>query len=197
MRFDTQYALASTFLRFQEYYESSRFRGRVFSLEEYMDWYAARFGGFTYYEDWSGFNVPSTSFQPFHAGKFDPLSRKEERLLRLFRRERKPFYVIGVANDGSHKDILHELAHALYFTNIDYRKAVQEEMRGYNTSTMKRRLARMGYARPVLHDEVHAYLATPVGKLDASERPLAGLSKKLRAIFKRYSAGLSVPVKGE
>ena len=57
VRFDTQYALASTFLRIQEHYESNRFRNRVFSLEQYMDWYAAEFGAFTYFEDWSGFNV--------------------------------------------------------------------------------------------------------------------------------------------
>ena len=90
VRFDTQYALASTFLRIQEHYESSRFRNRVFTLEEYMDWYAERFGAFTYYQDWSGFNVPSTAFDPFYAGRFDPLMRKEERLLRLFEGERRP-----------------------------------------------------------------------------------------------------------
>jgi hypothetical protein len=28
---------------------------RFFSLEQYMDWYAARCGNFTYYQDWSGF----------------------------------------------------------------------------------------------------------------------------------------------
>ena len=100
-------------LRIQEHYESSRFRSRVFTLEEYMDWYAERFGAFTYFEDWSGFNVPSTAFEPFYEGRFDPLSEKERRLLRLFERERAPFYVIGITSDD---DLQHELAHALYFT---------------------------------------------------------------------------------
>lgn len=161
-----------------------------------MDWYADRYGAFTYYEDWSGFNVPSNMLEPFYAGKFDPLSKKEERFLGMFRSERKPFYVIGVANDGSHTDILHELAHALYFTNTEYRNAVEKEMRAYDTSKMKRKLAKMGYAQNVLHDEVHAYLATPGGKLEPSERPLAGLRTKLRAIFKRYSADLQAPQSG-
>ena len=67
VRFDSQYALASTFLRIQEHYESSRFRGRVFSLEDYMDWYAGRFGAFTYYQDWSGFKRPVTLCQ-FNVG---------------------------------------------------------------------------------------------------------------------------------
>lgn len=33
--FDTQRELCSTFLRFQEHYESPEFRGKVFSLAEY------------------------------------------------------------------------------------------------------------------------------------------------------------------
>src|SRR6185503_8648159 len=99
VRFDTQYGLASTFLRIQEHYESSRFRNRVFSLEQFMDWYADQFGAFTYYEDWSGFNVPSTALEPFYAGEFDPLLRKEQELLRLFEKERRPFYVIGLSDD--------------------------------------------------------------------------------------------------
>ena len=48
LRFRTQYELAATFLRVQEHYESPKFHGRVFSLEQYMDWYAADRGNFTY-----------------------------------------------------------------------------------------------------------------------------------------------------
>ena len=66
LRYQSQYELATTFLRFQEHYESRRFRNRVFSLEDFMDWYASRFGGFTYYQDWAGFNLPSTAFTAFY-----------------------------------------------------------------------------------------------------------------------------------
>jgi hypothetical protein len=61
LRFETQYEITSSFLRIQEHYESPHFSGRVFTLEEFMDWYAAEYGAFTYLEDWSGFNVPSTA----------------------------------------------------------------------------------------------------------------------------------------
>ena len=103
-RFATQYELASTFLRFQEYAESSRFAGRIFSIEEFMDWYASQFGKFSYFEDWTGFNVPSTALEPFFAGRFDPLLEKEKRLLALFKKERKPFYIIGVTESSSRDD---------------------------------------------------------------------------------------------
>ena len=190
LRFDTQYALASSFLRIQEHYESNRFRKRVFTLEEYMDWYAATFGAFTYYDDWSGFNVPSSAFAPFYAGQFDPLLRKEQRLLRLFRNEREPFYVIGIASEA---DLKHEIAHALFHTRPDYRKAVLAAMRPYDTSALERRLASMGYHRQVLTDEVHAYLVAPGGSLGAALKRLAPLQRKLRAIFRQRAAGLWRP----
>jgi hypothetical protein len=190
LRFETQYELAATFLRVQEHYESSRFSGRIFSLEQYMDWYAARFGGFTYYEDWSGFNVPSTALEAFYKGKFEPLLQKEKRFLRLFKHERAPFYVIGVSNSALKRDLIHELAHALFFTNGTYRQAVRAAMRGYDTSAMKRELTRLGYARHVIQDEVHAYLVAPTGELGGS-RKLSPLGKKLRALFKQHSGVLS------
>jgi hypothetical protein len=190
VRFDSQFALASTFLRFQEHYESPRFRNRVFSLEAFMDWYADNNGGeFSYYEDWSGFNVPSTTFEPFYQGKFDPLLRKEQRLLRLFRKERAPFYVIGIADKAVLK---HELAHALFFTRPGYKKAVLAAMRRYNTSAIRKQLVRLGYHRAVVIDEVQAYLVAPEDTAVKSPRALKPLARQLRAIFRAHAKGLNL-----
>jgi hypothetical protein len=188
VRFRTQYELAASFLRVQEHYESPRFSGRVFTLEQYMDWYAARYGAFTYYQDWAGFNVPSTALRPFYQGKFDPLLAKEKRLLRLLKSLRGRFYVIGIYEN---EDLTHELAHALFFTDADYRHAVRAAMRRYDTSALKRQIAKAGYARHVLPDEVHAYLVAPSGKLGRRTRALEPLRKELRKLFKRHSAGLT------
>ena len=189
IRFDTQYALASTFLRIQEHYESSRFKNRVFTLEEYMDWYAARFGAFTYYEDWSGFNVPSSALAPFYEGKFDPLLRKEGRLLKLFEREYaggrgRPFYVIGLSDD---EDLEHEIAHALYFTRPAYRAAVRAALRGKDTSALRKRLAALGYHRAVLADEVHAYLIDDPDPRVGTMPGLGSLRQSLRAIYREHA----------
>jgi hypothetical protein len=191
LRFKTQYELAATFLRVQEHYESPRFHGRIFSLEQYMDWYATRYGNFTYYKDWSGFNVPSTAFQPFYEGKFDPLSEKEKQLLRLFKNLRERFYVIGICDSGARGSLTHELAHALFFTDAPYRQAVRAAMRGYDTSALEKRLTKAGYAKHVIPDEVHAYLVAPSGKLGAASRSLAPLRRKLRALFRQHSEALS------
>ena len=166
LRFRTQYDLTSTFLRVQEHYESPKFSGRIFTLEEYMDWYAAEHEDtFSYYEDWTGYNVPSSAFQPFHDGKFDPLSEKEKQLLRLFKGLRGRFYVIGIFDADQGKSLTHELAHALYFIDDEYREAVRAAMRGYDTSALARKLAKAGYARHVIRDEKQAYIIGAVGRV--------------------------------
>jgi len=190
LRFRTQYELASTFLRIQEHYESPKFHSRIFSLEQYMDWYAERYGNFTYFEDWSGFNVPSTAFEAFYAGKFDPLSGKEKQLLGLFRGLREKFYVIGIYESGS---LTHELAHALYFTDDAYRESVRAAMRGYDTSALARQIADAGYAKHVVADEMQAYIVAPSGEIGNELERLGPLRTKLRALFKRHSRGFSVP----
>jgi hypothetical protein len=192
LRFHTQYELAATFLRVQEHYESPKFHGRIFSLEQYMDWYAERHGNFTYYQDWSGFNVPSTAFEPFVAGKFDPLSAKERRLLALFRGLRERFYVIGIYGQG--KDTLtHELAHALFFTDDAYREAVHAAMRGYDTSALAKQLSEAGYARHVIPDEIQAYLVAPSSELGRGLGRLQPLRQTLRKLYRRHAKGLAIP----
>jgi hypothetical protein len=190
LRFKTQYELASTFLRIQEHYESPRFSNRVFTLEQYMDWYAAEYGAFTYFEDWSGFNVPSSALEPFYDGRFDPLLEKEKRLLHEFRTLKGRFYVIGVYTE---QDLTHELAHALYFTDDVYREDVRKVMHGFDTSALRTQLATSGYARHVVADEVQAYIVAPSGKVGARSRALAPLRRRLRALFREHSARLKIP----
>lgn len=63
LHFDSAYDLAMHFIRAQEYYESPRFHHQIFTLVDYMEWYAKEHehgkGAFTYPKDWTGFNVPS------------------------------------------------------------------------------------------------------------------------------------------
>jgi len=91
--FPTQRDVTLTLLRFQEHYESPKFRGKIFSLEEFKRWYVAnspngiKTGEFTYYTDWNGFNIPSYVLQPFRDGKFNPLSEQERKFLDIFKDE--------------------------------------------------------------------------------------------------------------
>jgi len=166
-----------------------RFSGRIFSLEQYMDWYAARYGDFTYYQDWEGFNVPSTALRPFYEGKFDPLSEKEKRLLRLFENLRKRFYIIGIHEGGAKNSLTHELAHALFFMDASYRRAVHAAMRGFDTSALTKQLAEAGYAKHVISGRS---ACLPGGALRQARRGVAGA----RAAAEEIARALQRPCAG-
>lgn len=196
LEFASQYELASTFLRFQEHYESPRYRGQVFSLEEYMDWYANQYGNFTYYQDWVGFNIPSVTLEPFRHGLFDPLLEKERRLLKLFSRTRGRFYVIGTARtEGrlSRGTVEHELAHGLFWMNDVYREAVLRGLQGVGQparlvlEALAAKLRDDGYHDDTIVDEQQALLVTEPYGTPRQRRHLAPLRRRLRALFRHHS----------
>jgi len=181
LSFPNQYLLAATFLRFQEHYESPKFRGRIFDWEEFMDWYAGQKGEFSYLEDWGGFNLPSTVLEPFRSGSFDPLTRKEQALLELVRGLPEPFYVIGTIG-GSSEAVAHEIVHGLYYVRPDYRQAVVACLAAHDTRRLRRCLAKIGYHKAVFDDEINAYVLT--GLTDDMRGPATQrLKRALRRVF--------------
>ena len=158
----TSQDLATTFMRFQEYYESPVFSGRVFSVDEFAAWYASEFGAFTYCQDWAGFNIPSWALEPFRNGSFDPLTDREKSLLNFFKNIRGDFYIIGATSQDEEcvDTIKHEFAHGAFFTNSDYRRDVINFLNVHRPNVVKVALQKMGYGDNVLEDEANAYLLT-------------------------------------
>lgn len=153
--------LASAFLRPQEHYESPNndFRTRPFTLGEYKKWYSQRKGAFTYYSDWSGFNIPSKILLPFLNGWFDPLVKPERELIGFFCYDslNKPFYIIG-ANDTS--VLNHELNHALYAYSEQYRTSITK-LFDANLEAIKyamQHLIQKGYNTYMVYDELQSYI---------------------------------------
>lgn len=204
--FDTQYDLASTFLRFQEHYESPEFRGKVFSLEEYMRYYTANSpsgnetGRFTYYEDWGGFNIPSHVLDPFYAGSFDPISPGEKALLDAFvDRKGDSFYIIGTSGEHEDDALQHELAHGLFYTDDVYRSSVLSVLDSIDAGDRQKMEEYLGsscgYHPEVFDDEVHAYLLTDpdlVVSLGIRKEVAEGLRSRIRDVFVERSAVLQV-----
>lgn len=191
--FETRRDIASTFLRFQEYYESPKFKGKIFTLEEFKKWYinnsprGKKTGKFTYYSDWDGFNIPSRVLEPFFKGNFDPLSDKETRILHLFKNKRSEFYIIGVPKKIKNMtDIIrHETAHGLFYTNKNYRKEVMKVMRSFDLRDIKKAISAKGnYHKSVLDDECQAY-ALGCGK-DLKTRIPQELQRRLRDIYNKH-----------
>ena len=189
LEFDNQFELTSTLLRFQEFYESPKFKGKIFTLDEFKRWYSKLKGSFSYYKDWNGFNIPSRILKPFYLGKFNPLSDKEKQILELFKSEKENDYIIAIHKSGIfrfsyfRKMLLnHEIAHALFHTNKKYKKECLNLIRKYNLEEAKKKLLKSGgYSKEVLEDEIQAYSITS-GRL----RPKIPykLKKSIRKLFK-------------
>ena len=166
--FETKKELVATFLRFQEHYESPEFRGKVFTLKEFREWYiknsenGKKTGRFTYYSDWDGFNIPSSILKPFYEGRFDPLSRREKILLDEFQAMKDTrFYLIGSSGDKAHGALNHEIAHGLYYTNDEYHASIDGILKAIPKKTRKKIqkfFHDMGYHEGSADDEMHAVL---------------------------------------
>jgi hypothetical protein len=122
--YEDRVKLATTFLRFQEYYENPKFRNKIFTLGVFQDWYARKYGAFTYAEDWCGFNIPSHVLIPFAKGLFDPLTPDEQNFLNAFRHRSDKFYIIGVTEGDKDGALEHEITHGLYYTVLIYQSMV-------------------------------------------------------------------------
>jgi hypothetical protein len=199
VKFDSQRVLAETFLRFQEYFESPKFKGKIFTLNEFKKWYIAHYPGkkeigkFTYYKDWVAFNIPSYVLKPFYKGKFDPLSEKEQNFLDLFKdKRRKNFYIIGTCKKRKELDLSHEIAHGLFYTNKKYHKEVLGILNKIDPKAkrkIKDHLLEEGYDASVLTDELHAYILADLAYLRRHGIHISrvkSIHQKLKQIFKRY-----------
>lgn len=187
LNFETRRDVTSTLLRFQECIDTHDFRGKIFTLTEYKKWYIAHRGKgkFTYYEDWGGFNFPDSVLKPFYAGKFDPLSAKEKKVLETFRNVRGKFYVIATFKRKGLGTLKHEVGHALYYVNKKYRGEVDAVLSKIKVPEMERRILLKGYAPEVLKDEVHAYLISSVRELYIKPK-YKEEQRMIRKIFNRY-----------
>ena len=59
-------------------------------------------------------------------------------------------------------------------------------MRGYDTSALEKQLAKAGYARHVIPDEVQAYIVAPSGELGA----VSGRLPRCAESYARYSGSM-------
>ena len=184
LHFESAYDLAMHFVRFQEYYESPKFHRQIFTLVDYMEWYASTQGkgAFAYPTDWSGFNVPSWVLKQVRKADIPDLNKYDQRMFTLIDWvEEKEFpenyYFIGTSaegykgdkNKGSFDVLDHEIAHALYTVNSDYRKDVGDLLnvwnhepghKGEEYDSAVEILREMGYHETTIDDEIHAYCAT-------------------------------------
>ena len=168
---DTQKELSITFFRIQEYYESRKvelFR-KNFDFFTFLDVQMDKKGEIDYFSTWDGFNIPSHIFKKwFNSTSKSKRSKYEEALIDEIYKNidtTKPFYIIGVRKNA--KDVLlHELSHALYYLNKDFKTEADSLVESFQKTSPRQykkfanELRKLGYSDEVLQDEIIAWLAT-------------------------------------
>lgn len=184
-------SLCKAFLRVEEHYESPEFKDKIFTLGQYRQWYCQRYGAWTYYKDWSGFNIPSNAFKLFNDGLFDPLDSAEQELVDMFKSKPGKFCVIGTFENGPVDVYEHEICHAMFETILDYRKEVLEALGKFESELGPLRkviIDTLGYNESVALDECHAYICESSQWLDEKNvsypKELVTVLKKIKERYK-------------
>ena len=164
LQFSNRKDLTTTMFRVQEYYESNnkKIRNKIFTTEDFIEEYTDARGNIDYFSFWEGFNVPGNIINNFF--KSFELTKREinfKKTIEKFLDRKKDYYVI--ATDGDNTTLKHELAHALYYLNEEYREKVQKIIKSIPASEHKKlinNLNKLQYNDSVHIDEIQAYLAT-------------------------------------
>ncbi|MEK6894973.1 MAG: hypothetical protein AABX48_00465 [Nanoarchaeota archaeon] len=195
--FAKQHELFLSFIRIQEYYESPKFKGKIFTLDHFRKWYLKSSNDKNtkeYYTDWEAFNIPSSALKPFFKGKFNPLSKEENKLIEKLKTiKEKKFYIIGTFTKRNKKDLKHEVTHALYYTNLNYKKQANKIVKQIDkkeSAKINKLLIKIeGYSSNVLADETQAYILADLNTLKRNNIKVSKLKvvhKELTRSFKRY-----------
>lgn len=201
-----KYERGMTFCRAQEFYESPnpKFRGKGFSIWEYMDWYAKKNKrGFSYAHDWSGFNIPVKVIVDCYKKHW--MTEDDPSLFETPYDEVLYKIVSGIADKVGYSNCIdgyiiatdktsgtlfeHEICHARYCAEPKYRKLVNQVTNRFKKALpiqykiLRKNILNMGYAPKVVDDEIQAYMQ--YGFDDPKFRNNLELSV-LRSISKMY-----------
>lgn len=171
LNFERKYDLCMSFLRYQEYYESSnpRFHLKKFTLASYIAWYTKKYGSFSYCNDWTGFNLPVKIIDDVSALGIDDLNHYDALMAGIVGlikddSQSDECYLIGKSkeNDSDGDVYQHEMAHALFYVNDQYAKEIKKLVfdlpkdiydQFFNNLNIE------GYAHTTIVDEIQAYAA--------------------------------------
>ena len=163
LTFPTQKELILTMCRPQEFYEAatSKLRNNKFTYEEVIDFYMDTEGNLDYFNMWTGFNLPGHVMDEFF-NRFD-LTKREAKLKSAVRKVAKGDYYVIAVKAGDDATLDHELVHAHFYLNADYKKKATSLVNGLPKNILKKitvQLKTMGYTSAVIKDEINAYLST-------------------------------------
>lgn len=165
LKFKNQYEMNMSMMRAEEFSENSKIRGKILDLEPFMDTMASQQedGNFHYTNEVLGTNMDWHTLCRFNLHALGVLTERERRVfasLECFR-YCPNFCIISVFK---YDEILkHELAHALYFMDEEY-KDKSDELSSSLSPTCVRKITEWlrskSYHRSAYMDEFQAFLSS-------------------------------------
>jgi hypothetical protein len=202
------YDLTMTFCRAQEFYESpyKQFRNKKFKLLDYMKAYSKRNGRFTYPLDWGGFNIPGKVINNLFTLGIDDYNEYDQVIESIHNhinsRIKKENHYYLIASDNNVETIDHEVCHALFYLDKEYKKKTKTILKLLKKNVRKKAekaLKNLGYCQFVMNDELQAYLSTEFYSLKArakfNKRELINLknvTSEFKDHFKPYKEKLKI-----
>lgn len=155
----------SSFMRFSEFVESPKYRGKYFERADILEYYP------DYGETVLGHNIPGNKYKEFIKVFKGKTSFLEDQIIKEIRKRNhiKDFYIIATfkQKNTSYSALNHEVSHALYYLHSKYRNTVntildeanydEEDLTSY-FSSMYDILDFKEYDKSVWKDEIHAFL---------------------------------------
>lgn len=180
LEFDSWRELSMTFVRYQEFYESKydNIRDSRFTLVQQMGAYCREYlkcndSTWSWTSDWSGFNIPAETIKQVHdLGIPDP-NHYDSLMLGIYgmimcETFNMNAYIIGTYIDKKNKKLeasmlRHEMTHAMYYINNDYRNKVVDALSAIDEKLRQdliKALSDQNYPPKTALDEINAYLTT-------------------------------------
>jgi len=194
LKFKEFIQIGLTFWRYQEYYESKFFKGRVMSLPDFItEYWKKNDNDFSYFGYWDGFNVPSYVLKEVWRKMKD--ETKYDTALKKFTEKigKKDFYLVS-SFAKSADTIRHEIAHGLYYLNSKYRNEINRELSKLPikfTNHCVKVLRKASYHKCVHRDEIQAYLIAGQDE-DIDFREDILYRKRFLKVFMKYGRNIKL-----
>jgi hypothetical protein len=162
LEIENDFDRAMSFLRVSEFYESKKYKGKHIDIWEFIREYSNG-GDFKYATDWEAFNLPIKVAKEC-IGEVEIIKNTPYDIFmwEILWELPSTGYLIGIKSlEGS--AFLHEICHALYYTNEEYKQKADEITNQIDNVVYKKlqdSLLSLGYHKSVTNDEIQAYFTT-------------------------------------
>jgi hypothetical protein len=190
------------FLRYQEFYESPKYKNKQFTILDFIQYYTESYGNgvFSYVNDFWGYNVPDYVFTNIYNKTILDHNKYDETMKKIYEKcseKYDKFYIIG-AYQNDKQTVRHEISHALYYLDKTYKNKSLEilsEVKENYIKTLHECLKHYSYNKSVFNDELVAYMSTgidallrviPKNKIKPLIKSIAPIENKLAANFEQY-----------